>query len=282
MPGAGLDRRGTDRADGTEQMMSGEPDSIMVSRIDNIVRLVIDRPAKRNAMRVEDKSALTEQVTAAARGGARAIVLRGAGDRSFCAGSDLTQMSMMSEAEFLVMQDVEAAMYDAIMRCPLPVIAAVGGWALGTGCLLAAVSDFCIAEPTARFGQPEILNGAPTPIHGALLPRLLGLRRARWLALTGHTISADTALAWGLVDEVVEPGHAEERAIALATDLAEATHSTSMALQKRIIDSWIRQPFDSAVEASKFVAASAYASGWPQSASQRMHGRRLAATEEDR
>src|SRR5690606_35289504 len=103
------------------------------------------------------------------------------GEHAFCAGSDLKEMAAMDAAGFLAMQEVEAAMYDAILRSPVIVIAAVHGWALGTGCVLAAACDVVIADPRARFGQPEILNGAPTPIHGALLPHIVGLNRARWM-----------------------------------------------------------------------------------------------------
>jgi enoyl-CoA hydratase/carnithine racemase len=252
---------------------------VTASRWGSIVRLSIDRPEKHNAMRVCEKRALTQHLADAEKSGARAVLLVGAGDRSFCAGSDLDEMSGMSQAQFLEMQDAEAAMYDAMMRCRLPIIAAVKGWALGTGCLLAAVSDFCVADETAVFGQPEVLNGAPTPIHGALLPRLIGLRRARWMTLTGRHLSVDTALAWGLVDEAVAAGQAEESARALAADVALAAHPSSLSLQKRIIDSWVRQPFDGAVEGSKFMAATAYASGWPQSADRRMRQRQPPTTE---
>lgn len=235
--------------------------------------VTINRPDKRNALRVVDKLTLTETLVRAPQQGAASVVIHGSGETSFCAGSDLLEMSAMSAAEFLLMQDVEADLYDAMMRCPLPIITAVRGWALGTGCVLAAVSDFCIADPDANLGQPEVLNGAPTPIHGALLPRLIGLRRARRLVLTGRPITAHTALEWGLVDEVAPAGGALERACALAFEITAAAHPSSIALQKRIVDGWVRQPFDGAVEASKFMAAAAYSTGWPQTAHKRSRER---------
>lgn len=262
--------------------MTSSDDPIHVATSGQVLTVTINRPGAMNALRVQDKLQITSLLRAAADE-VRCVVLTGGGEKAFCAGSDLKEMAAMDTADFLVMQDVEADMYNAIMRSPLPVIAAVEGWALGTGCVLTAACDLVVAGRTARFGQPEILNGAPTPIHGALLPRIIGLNRARWLVLTGRTITASTAWEWGMVHELVADGGAQAGAEALAAEVVDSVHPTSMALQKRIVDSWVRQPFDAAVEGSKFIAASAYGSGWPQSADTRMRDRQLRETDgEDR
>ncbi|GAA3734687.1 hypothetical protein GCM10022239_08500 [Leifsonia bigeumensis] len=253
---------------------------VLLNLSGHVLTVTINRPAARNALRVADKRRIADILDEAAAGDARCVVLTGAGDQAFCAGSDLKEMSKMDTAGFLAMERVEAQMYDAIMRNPLPVIAAVHGWALGTGCVLAAASDLVVADPGANFGQPEILNGAPTPIHGALLPRIVGLNRARWLVLTGRTITAATALDWGLVSEVSPPGAALDVAQTLAASLVEDVHPGSMALQKQIVDGWVRHSFGAAVDGSMFIAATAYGSGWPQSAAARMRGRRLRRTGE--
>lgn len=263
-------------------MQTAEDEPVLLERSGQVLTVTINRPNARNALRVADKRHITGILEDAAAGNARCIVLTGAGGHAFCAGSDLKEMSEMDTAGFLAMQQVEADMYNAIMRSPLPVIAAVHGWALGTGCVLAAASDLVVADPGANFGQPEILNGAPTPIHGALLPRIVGLNRARWLVLTGRTITAATAQQWGLVSQVSAPGAALTEAQALAATLVEDVHPGSMALQKRIVDSWVRQSFDAAVDGSMFIAATAYGSGWPQSAAVRMRGRKLRNTGEEK
>lgn len=257
--------------------MSGtEHETLTQRRHKDVLVITLNRPQVRNAMRIQDKRALTTAINEATDIGA--IVLTGEGDKAFCAGSDLKEMSALSTEEYLEMQYAENAMYEAIMRSRVPVVAAIHGWALGTGCVLAAACDFVIADPTAVFGQPEVLNGAPTPLHGALLPGIIGLNRARRMVLTGQTINADTAERWGLVHEILAEGKALDEAITFAQELADSTHPSSMALQKRIVESWIRYPFDAAVNGSMYMSASAYGSGYPQSAAERIRGRQLKQT----
>lgn len=252
-------------------------DPILTSTSEQILTITINRPEARNALRVSDKRRMTEIITEV-DADIRCIVITSSGNRAFCAGSDLKEMAGMGIPDFVEMEIVESTLLDAIMKSRVPVIAAVRGWALGTGCALASVCDLLFAEPSARFGQPEILNGAPTPIHGALLPSIIGLNRARWLVLTGQTIDAILAEKWGLVDQVTAEGEALSAATAMAIDLAATTHPESMALQKRIVDSWVRYPFDAAVSGSMFISAASYGSGYPQSAAERMHDRNLRET----
>jgi enoyl-CoA hydratase/carnithine racemase len=232
-----------------------------------------------NALRVRDKQQITDIIGAVDTGSTRSVIIHGAGERAFCAGSDLKEMAQFDFHSFLQMEKVEAALYEAIIDCPVPVIAAVQGWALGTGCVLAAVCDLSIATHDSTFGQPEVRNGAPTPIHGAILPRIIGFGRARWLVLTGRTINATTAQHWGLVSMVAPDAQVMSKAKDLAAELA-AMNPASLSLQKVILRSWLKAPFDAAVDASTFVAASAYVGKWPASAAERMQGRTLRPTEE--
>lgn len=244
-----------------------------------VLHVTINRPQARNALRIEDKRRLTAAIssTEVAR---RAVVISGAGDAAFCAGSDLKEMSALDIEQYLEMQYAENALYESIMRSRVPVVAAIQGWALGTGCVLAAACDFVFAETSATFGQPEVLNGAPTPLHGALLPSIIGLNWARWMVMTGRTISASLAQQWGLVHSITPTGEAPVQAIEFAQELADSTHPSSMALQKRIVESWIRHPFDAAVDGSMYMSTVSYGSGYPQSAAGRMHGRTLRGTVE--
>jgi enoyl-CoA hydratase/carnithine racemase len=253
--------------------MSDATDSIRSELSEGVLTIWINRPEARNALRVQDKRALTDLIREIDTDQVRVIVLTGAGDVSFCAGSDLKEMAQMDATTCLSMEEVEAALHETIMTCPVLVIAAVNGWALGTGCELTIACDLAIADPSAHFGQPEVLNGAPTPIQGALLPQIIGLGRARWLAHTGRMIDAATALDWGMLAELSAPGGALAAARTLAAELARDVHPVSMKLQKRIVDSWIRQPFDAAVSGSMYITSSAYNSGWPQSAANRSRER---------
>lgn len=254
---------------------ASEPTAITTSLRGDVAVVTIQRPSTLNALRVVDKRDIRDQLTAAVSRGARVVIVTGGGDKSFCSGSDLKEMSGLSAVEFRNMEQVEADMYDAIMNSPVPVIAAVNGWALGTGCVLTAVCDIAIADPHAQFGQPEVLNGAPTPIHGAILPRVIGVGHARWLAMTGRTIDASTAERWGLVSSVARPGRALDSAMDLASQLAADTTAESSALQKHIVNTWIRYPFDAAVESSIYVASSAYETDRPHTAAERVKNRHL-------
>ena len=259
-------------------MEKSAKDPILTSMSDQVLTVSINRPEARNALRVSDKQRITAIVSEAATAGARCIVITGVGEHAFCAGSDLKEMAGMDIETCVAMQEAESEMYNSIMRSAIPVLAAVHGWALGTGCVLAAACDLVFADSSAKFGQPEILNGAPTPIHGALLPHVIGLNRARWLVLTGRTIDAVLAEQWGLVTRLTAENEALSSAVELATEMTRTIHPTSMALQKRIVDSWVRYPFDAAVAGSMYIAASSYGSQWPQSAAERMHGRELQET----
>ncbi len=253
--------------------MSDAPPAIITDLADGVLTITINRPEARNALRVQDKQLLTSIIRDIDTTEVRVMVLTGAGEKAFCAGSDLKEMAQMDASLCLAMEEVEAALYESMMTSPVLIIAAITGWALGTGCELAIVSDLALADPSSHFGQPEVLNGAPTPIQGALLPQIIGLGRARWLAHTGRTIDATTALAWGMLADVTLPGQALAVATELARDLARDVHPVSMKLQKRIVDSWIRYPFDAAVSASMYITSSAYNSGWPQSAAVRSRER---------
>lgn len=217
----------------------------------------INRPAARNALRVADKLALADAVRHLAARDVRAIVLTATGEKAFCAGTDIKEMAGFSPSEGLRMLQIEADMFDSIMNAPVPVIAAVSGYALGAGCVLAYCCDLAIATTDAIFGQPEVRNGVPAPVQAALLPRVIGLGRARWMLYTGETMTADEAAAAGLIGEVVPSSHLLERAAELAERVA-GYPVTGVRLQKRLIDAWIRDPFDAAVKSSPYLASAAF------------------------
>jgi enoyl-CoA hydratase/carnithine racemase len=89
-----------------------------------------------------------------------------------------------------------------VRDCPVPVIARINGWCLGAGLEIAASCDLRIAADNAVFGMPEVRLGIPSVVEAALLPRLVGAGRARWLVMTGETIGAAEALVWGLVEKI--------------------------------------------------------------------------------
>jgi enoyl-CoA hydratase len=177
--------------------------NIRVEITDGIGVLTIDRPKVSNAI---DRETAGEIATALAElsttHGAGVVILTGAGDRAFVAGADLGELRMRRRDEALAA--IASIAGRAVEDCPIPVIAAVNGAAMGGGCELSLACDLRIAASHATFGQPEVGLGI-IPAAGATqrLPRLIGLGRAKHMILTGDTIDAQTALAWGLVSSVV-------------------------------------------------------------------------------
>jgi len=176
------------------------------------VRLVLNRPAKLNAISAELRDALVDAVAAAtADDRVRVIVIAGAG-RAFCSGYDLSEAAPPTAWAWrdVLRRDVDATL--AIWSCPKPVIAQVHGFVLAGGLELAMACDLIVAAEDAQLGEPEIRFGsAPVTL---LMPFLIGQKKTRELLLTGDLISATEAERIGLVNRVV-PG----------TDLAAAVDS---------------------------------------------------------
>jgi enoyl-CoA hydratase len=136
----------------------------------------------------------------------RVLIVTGAGDRAFVAGADIAAMSAMSTVEGLEFGRLGHRLMSTIEDLPIPVIAAVNGFALGGGTELALACDLIVASEKARFGQPEINLGLVPGFGGTQrLPHRIGQVRARELIMTGDMIDAKTALEWGLVNKVVAP-----------------------------------------------------------------------------
>jgi enoyl-CoA hydratase len=181
--------------------------------------LTLDRPAKHNAI----TNPMAEELAGHARAinaddAVRAVLLRGAGERAFCAGMDLKAIEAFPTAwAFRHRPDYPGAVR-AIRK---PVVAAVKGWALGGGFELALAADIRIAGRSARIGFPEVTRGW---VGGGgasqTLPRLIGLGQAMRLLLTGEQVEAEEALRLRLVEQVVENAALEETAMALCRRLA--------------------------------------------------------------
>src|SRR5258705_8117947 len=132
----------------------------------------------------------------------RVLVIAGQSEKSMIGGADIKEMARLDQAAAEKFITRLRDLCEAVRAFPAPVIARMPGWCLGGGLEVAAACDFRIAAHDAKFGMPEAKVGIPSVIHAALLPRMIGWGRARWLGITTENIDAPTALAWGPIDVV--------------------------------------------------------------------------------
>ncbi len=228
-----------------------------------VARLTLDNPKKLNILDREMLGALVEAMRAIERNArVRAVVLTGAGEKAFTGGVNLDLLAgldPLSAREFIgLVHDA----CDAMRQCAVPVIARINGWCIGAGLELAASCDLRIAVDTAAFSMPEVRLGIPSVVEAALLPRLIGTGRARWLVLTGDTIGAQEALSWDLVDRVV-PAARLDSEVSAALDAILACGDEAIRAQKRLCRLWEEAPLEASVRASIDEFARAYESGEP-------------------
>ena len=236
-----------------------------------VARLVIERAAKLNSLDTPTLEGLAQAV-----GGlpaeVRAVVVTGAGERAFAGGANVDELAALDPVAARAFITRVHRACAALRECPVPVIARVNGYCLGAGLELAAACDLRIAAAHAVFGMPEVRLGIPSVVEAALLPRLVGTGRARWLVMTGETIDAAQALAWGLVERVA-PMHELDAAVDRALDALLAAGDAALRAQKRLCKLWEEAPLDDCVRLSIVEFAAAYAGDEPQ----RMMGEFLAA-----
>jgi enoyl-CoA hydratase len=205
-----------------EVAMNSPPEAVVRLNIqENAVAVVrIDRPEVKNALNSAVREQLAEIFRAlAADNRVRSIVLTG-DEQCFVAGADIREFAQTSPVQ-MYLRHTEY-LWDAIARCPKPVIAAVNGFALGGGCELAMHCDIIVAGQSARFGQPEVKLGLMPGAGGTQrLIRAVGKFQAMRIALTGCLVPAPEALAMGMVSEVVSDDRTLPRALELAAQIAE-------------------------------------------------------------
>jgi 2-(1,2-epoxy-1,2-dihydrophenyl)acetyl-CoA isomerase len=189
---------------------AGAEGAVTVSRDDAVLRVTLDRPSRRNSLSQLMIATLVDALTeAAADDSLRAVHLRGAGD-DFCAGVDWVAANnpdgQRPRAGDLVRRIPHAAnrVIELVGSIQLPVVCSVRGWAAGFGCNLALAADFTIAAADAVFWEPFVDRGF-SPDSGStwLLPRLVGLARARRMLLLGEKVGATDAADWGMIHQAV-------------------------------------------------------------------------------
>jgi enoyl-CoA hydratase len=192
---------------------------ILVEREEPIATVTINRPTKLNAINWQVVRELADAIEALDHDEAvRCIILTGAGERAFVAGADVAEMSSRSPMDML---SGGFEHWERIRRIKTPIVAAVGGLALGGGNELAMHADLIVASEDARFGQPEVLLGIMPGAGGTQrLAHTAGKFRAMEICLTGDQFSAQQMYEWGIVNHVVPKGQHLDEARKLAQKVA--------------------------------------------------------------
>ncbi len=208
--------------------------------------LSINSPETLNALNTKLLRELESWVDGLDYEALRALIITGEG-RAFVAGADIKEMESLSVEEALDFARLGSRVFRKIEKLPLPVLAAVNGFALGGGCELALACDIRLASSKAKLGQPEVGLGITPGFSGTVrLARLVGPGRAKELIYTGRVIRADEALEMGLVNQVVEPEELMDRAREMASLIA-ANSSSAVSKSKEAIDRGLDQDIDGAI-----------------------------------
>ena len=184
--------------------------------------ITINRPEALNALNADVLGDLKAAFEAVDQQAVRCVIVTGAGSKSFVAGADIATMSTMTQAEAEAFGKLGNDIFRMIETFPLPVIAAVNGFALGGGCELSMCCDFRICSENAMFGQPEVGLGI-TPGFGGTqrLARLVGPGMAKQLIYTARNIKAEEALRIGLVNAVYPAEELMPAALKIAAGIAK-------------------------------------------------------------
>ena len=239
---------------------------ILVKKDGHIAWMLFNRPEVLNAMLIETWQLMDDLLAEVAKDKSiRCLILAGEG-RAFLAGADIADLKRHNEmirkgeltgAELREMVHVAQSTSRRIQLMNIPVISAVHGYAVGAGCEVAICADLVVADETAKFGFPEVTVGACITNAGTfLLPRKVGVSRAKRLAFSGEFIDAKEAYRIGLVDELAPPGKVREVAEKLARRIASRAPIV-VQLHKRMIDKSLDATFEAslAMETEAVVAS---------------------------
>jgi len=236
------------------------PDGAGGSRV---ARLFIDRAAKRNAIGPGVIAGLKDACAElAADDRLRAVVLAGAGGKTFAAGADVTVLAGLTPASAREFITALHDAIDAVRRLPVPVIAAIRGHCLGAAVELAAACDVRAGDTTAVIAMPEVRVGIPSVIEAALLPGLIGWSAAREMLLTGREYGAEEAARLGFLQKVTPPAELDA-AVEAWLDAILACGPTAVRTQKSLLNRWQEMSLTEAVSVSIDAFARSFESDEP-------------------
>ena len=222
-----------------------------------IARIALNRPERRNALDQELLTELREALRASATDESVGLVLVTGAGKDFCSGMDLRTFADDASGDLAKFQAEARNMAGLLLdmrRHPRPIVAAVQGRALGGGCGIATAADMVLAADSAQFGYPEINIGFVPAIVMAILRRLVSEKRAFELIASGQVISAQTALEYGMINHVFDPG-AFEREVEEFVGNLKAKSTSALTLAKELFYRTDAMQFQAAVDAGAEINA---------------------------
>lgn len=258
-------------------------EDLVVIRIDErregrVAFVTLNDPRRHNCLSSRLMREFARRVAALAHDAElRAMVLTGAGERSFIAGADIDEMKDLTRETAADFIRLVHGMARTCQELPVPVIARINGFCFGAGPEIVAACDLRIACAEAVFAMPEVLVGLPSVVEAALLPRLIGWGRTQQFLLTGQPVSAEEAERWGLVNAVV-PRAALDRAVeAMLAPILESGPQ-AIRLQKALLNAWARLSISDGIEEGVRAFGRAFETGEPN----RLLAQRLARLKADK
>jgi enoyl-CoA hydratase/carnithine racemase len=228
-----------------------------------VYTLAIHEAKSLNILSTPAMLGLTEAVRwIGAQDDARALVLRGSGDRAFVAGADIHEMSRLAPDSARAFITHLRRLCEAVADAPVPTIARIPGFCLGAGMELAAACDIRLGAADSVFGMPEVRVGIPSVVHAVLLPALIGPGATNWLLLTGETIDAEQALRWGFLQFACEPAELDalvERTVAPIV----ASGPRAIRSQKALLRYWNTSGVEAGLDRSVEVFGDAFTTDEP-------------------
>ena len=230
-----------------ENKLSNSPVTLEI--VDRVATITVQREASRNALSGEVLTALSEALKAlqpliegtSAYAECRAVVLRGAGEKAFVAGADIREMQQAGREELARFIWLGQRVMRELEQLPLPVVAAVHGFAIGGGLELALAADLIVASTAAKLGQAEVNLGLIPGFGGTQrLAARVGAGTAKRLVLTGETISAEEAFRLGVVDYLVPNERFQEEVNRVLKMLTEKS-PLAVAAGKRAVERFFAQ-----------------------------------------
>ena len=228
-----------------------------------IATVMFNNPEKRNSLGLAGKQRFIDVIAELKHDETlRAIILTGAGDKSFVGGSNLAEMAHYDPAQGEKSSTLPHYACDAVRNFPVPVIARINGYCFGSGMEIAAAADMRVGADHGKYGMPETRFGIPSGMEAVLLPRLMGWGKSVELVLTGDHITAQQAHEYGYLQKLVPYDQLDQAVEEWIASLL-LCGSNAIRVQKALINDWERMSYTDAAKVGIKAIAGCYATDEP-------------------